>query len=106
MADTDPWSGFLCPVPEPTVHATRYTVSCLGEKHFHFALSVEYRGEGKWAVMDGPFGLFADGRRDWESTVGDRFDLETALRLAREQAPLMTVNGRTVADVLAMEVAS
>lgn len=93
------------PIPDPTVTTTRFLVSCLPEKQYHFALIVEYRGDGKWAVMDGPFGLFADGRRDWESTRGDRFDLDTALALAKEQAPLMTVNGWTVADAIARKEA-
>lgn len=90
--------------PEPTVKAVRHWVSCLPEDDInarHFTLAVEYKGDGKWAVMDGPFGLFADGRRDFKRLRGDRFDLDAALRLAKEQAPLMKVNGYTVADALA-----
>lgn len=35
---------------------------------------------------------------DW--LAAHRFDLDTALKLAREAAPHVTVNGRTVADAL------
>jgi hypothetical protein len=37
---------------------------------------------------------------DWLDT--HRFDLDTALKLAKEQAPLVTVNGYTVTDALRM----
>lgn len=87
-------------IPEPIVKPVRYWVSCLPETDRHFALRVDYKGDGEWAVLEGPFGLFADGRRDYEYLRGDRFDLDTALRLAREQAPLVTVNGWSVAEVL------
>lgn len=87
-----------------SIWATRYAVSCLPIDDInarYFTLHVEYRGDDQWAVMDGPFGLFADGRRDFEHLQGDRFDVLTALELARQQAPLMTVNGRTLDEALA-----
>lgn len=87
-----------------SIWATRYAVSCLPIDDInarYFTLHVEYRGDDQWAVMDGPFGLFADGRRDFEHLQGDRFDVLTALELARQQAPLMTVNGRTLEEALA-----
>lgn len=102
--------------PEPTVLPVRYTVSCLPEEDVnakHFAIEVCYRGEGLWAVVQGDDWacLGADGT--WAEGVkphgrGDawlaahRFDEETALKLAREAAPHVTVNGFTVQRALAM----
>ena len=93
-------------IPEPSVLVTRYEVSCLPEKDYHFALTVESRRDGQWAVLDGPYPLFADGSRDYQALRGDRLDLETALALAREQAPQMEINGRTVAEVLSRRAAA
>ncbi|MEH0417868.1 hypothetical protein [Streptomyces sp. B21-083] len=115
--------------PEPTVQATKYVVNCLPEDDFDshvFALTVEYRGAGRWGVFRNPHyclgtdGTWSygyswrdgaqepDGDNEWaEYHAGrdawldeHRFDEETALKLAREQAPLVTVNGLTVADAL------
>jgi hypothetical protein len=99
--------------PTPTVRPVAYEVSCLPEDDVnarHFTLKVEYRGEGRWAVTDGFGCLGADGawtyepspssrEDDWLAT--HRFDLDTALKLAKEAAPHVTVNGWTVADALA-----
>lgn len=102
-------------IPEPTVMAVEYTVNCLPEDDydsFAFEVRVQYRGNGRYAVIrHGHSCLGTDGT--WDQGVkeydrGDawldahRFDLETALRLAKEQAPLVTVNGHTVADAIAM----
>ncbi|WP_326768608.1 hypothetical protein OG978_32455 [Streptomyces sp. NBC_01591] len=73
-----------------------------------FAITVEYRGVGQWAVTRHGSCLGADGT--WDQGVkpydrGDdwvtahRFDLDTALRLAREAAPHIVVNGRTATEV-------
>lgn len=64
-----------------------------------WALTVRHRGGDRWAVQHSGFCLGADG--SWARDVKQEFDLETALRLARQEAPNVTVNGRTVADVLA-----
>lgn len=102
-------------IPEPTVQAVEYTVNCLpeGDLDSHvFEVRVQYRGAGRYAVIrHGHSCLGADGTWDHgvkEYDRGDawlndhRFDLDTAIRLAKEQAPLVTVNGFTVADALAM----
>ena len=77
---------------------------------FHWTVVVEYRGRGKWAVLHFGFALGADGEWDYEPSSSNRedswlethrFDLETALRLAGEQAPKITVNGLTALDYLA-----
>lgn len=96
-----------------------------------FGLTVEYRGGGRWGVFRNPHCcLGVDGDWSWgyewrgESASGEpetdeeradyhagreawlqahRFDEETALRLAKEQAPLVIVNGLTVADALRMQ---
>jgi hypothetical protein len=102
-------------VPEPTAHAVEYEVSCLPDDDINrhlYAIRVQYRGNGRYAVIRlGDLCLGADGTWDHgvkEYDRGDdwldahRFDLETALRLAKEQAPLVTVNGRTVSDALGL----
>lgn len=100
-------------IPEPQVRVTRYEVSCFpkdAEDALHFTLAVEYRGRGLWAVLDGPFALDAEGRKDYESIPSERedewlalyrFDLDTALEIAKRAAPLMTVNGWSIERVLA-----
>lgn len=99
-------------IPEPEVRVTRYEVSCLPEGDINadpYTLTVEYRGRGLWAVMDGPFAYNADCVKDYEPRSSSReddwlathrFDLDTALALAKRTAPLMTCNGHTVADAL------
>jgi hypothetical protein len=96
--------------------ATKYDVSCLPIDHrerHHFTIYVEWRGPDLWAVTTG-FGdcLGVDGEWDYErspSNRGDnwkathRYDLDTALRLAKEQAPLMTCNRWTVEEAIARE---
>jgi hypothetical protein len=118
-------------VPEPRVQAVKYLVNCLPEDDSDghaFALTVEYRGEGRWGVFRSPacclgaddtwsWGYSWEGgdrepatEEEWDSynrgryawLDAHRFDEATALRLAREQAPKVTVNGFTVADALAM----
>ncbi|GAA3591041.1 hypothetical protein [Streptomyces osmaniensis] len=102
-------------VPPATVQATQYVVSCLPEgadgRH-SFTLNVAYRGEGRWAVLDTPYCLNVDGTWDFEHTPSERtdewiashrFDLDTALNLARHHAARIHVNGHTVSDALAIE---
>ncbi|MEU5741998.1 hypothetical protein ABZ784_28900 [Streptomyces tendae] len=99
--------------PEPIVQAVEYTVNCLPDDNinaFVYQIRVQYRGADRYAVIrGGDQCLGADGTWDYgvkEYDRGDdwlnahRFDLDTALRLAKEQARLVTVNGRTVTDVL------
>lgn len=65
---------------------------------------------GLWAVRLRSRCLSVDGTWDYEPLPSSReddwldrhrFDLDTALRLAAERAPHVTVNGIAVADVLA-----
>lgn len=98
--------------PEPIVTATQYSVCSLPEDGINshvYEITVEYRGNDRWAVKRHSQCLGSDGTWDWESIPsereddwldGHRFDLDTALKLAREQAPLVTVNGRTALDAL------
>ncbi|MDX2999471.1 hypothetical protein PV382_44500 [Streptomyces scabiei] len=103
-------------VPEATALATDYSVSCVPENcvdAFIFSIRVQYRGSGRYAVIrGGDMCLGSDGT--WDHGVKEydrgqawldhhRFDLDTALRLAKEQAALVTVNGHTVSDVLAIQ---
>lgn len=101
-------------LPVPHVQPTAYTVNCLPEDDINasvYAVNVEYRGEGRWAVTRHGSCLGSDGEwdfgvkpydrgDDWVAT--HRFDLDTALKLAREAAPHVTVNGHTVAEALAL----
>ncbi|MFJ7297604.1 hypothetical protein [Streptomyces collinus] len=103
-------------VPEATVQATEYSVNCLDGEHLDnhlFEIRVQYRGAGRYAVIrGGQMCLGSDGTWDYgvkEYDRGDdwlnahRFDLDTALKLAKEQAPLVTVNGHTVSDAIARQ---
>jgi hypothetical protein len=113
-------------VLEPTVKPVKYRVSCVpedGPDADLFTLCVEYREAGRWAVTNGStrhyaadgtisFGFgwdrepvtdeeidaFERGRDEW--LAAHRFDEETALRIAREQAPLMRYRTYTVQDAL------
>jgi hypothetical protein len=110
-----------------TVHtrATTYTVTCLPDDPYDgnaWDITVEFRGalifdkprpaDQQWAVVlrshwnlshDGEWDLRpsrdGDGYDDW--LIAHRFDLETALKVAAEQAPHVKVNGWTPADLLA-----
>ena len=93
--------------------ATRYTVNLLPETDINahvFEITVDYRGHGLWAVLRHGWCLSTDGSWDYEVRPSERedewiaehrFDLDTALRLAEEAAPGVTVNGLTAADALA-----
>lgn len=93
--------------------ATRYTVNLLPETDINshvFEITVEYRGNGRWAVLRhgqclDQYGVWeyelrpSEREEDWIAT--HRFDLDTALRLAKEAAPGVMVNGLTAAGALA-----
>lgn len=99
------------PTIQPRV--TEYTVNALPDDHDDaslFAITVTYRGHGKWAIRRYSRCLSANGTwnhepipsectDEWLST--HRFDEQTALRLAVEAAPQVRVNGWTVQAVLA-----
>ena len=105
---------------EPTVQPVKYQVSCLpdsmnGIDYEAFALDVEYTGLGRWAVRKHSRCLDVDGRWDYEPRPLEReddwldthrFDLDTALELAKRAAPHVKVNGWTVERVLAEEAAA
>lgn len=97
-------------VLEPVVRPTRYTVNCMPEdaapdSHV-FAIHLDRKRDGSWVVHDGFRSLNADGEWNGEHGINGydaefRHDLETALRLAKEAAPNVRVNGLTPADALA-----
>lgn len=75
-----------------------------------FRITVEWRGGESWAVLHMRYCLGVDGEWDWEAHPSERsddwlaahrFPLDEALRLAREAAPGIRVNGRTAAEVAA-----
>lgn len=92
---------------------TEHWICALPENHDnyrHYLITVEYRGDGMWAVCSGRDCLGSDGEWEFEPSPSNRdddwlathrFDEQTALRLAKEQAPLMTCNGITVQEALA-----
>lgn len=104
-------------VPDPVVRPVAYRVSCLPPESVNyvaFSITVERRGPGddRFAVLHHGRCLSKDGKWDFEPMpssrtdewiIGHRFSLETALRLAKKQAPLIRINGHTVCDVLAHE---
>ena len=92
---------------------TRYEFSALPTDDINrtvYTITVEYRGDDKWAVMWLGNAYDAKGRKKYEPLPSSRteafirryrHDLETAKRIAREMAPKIVVNGKTVEDALA-----
>jgi hypothetical protein len=73
-------------------------------------VTVEWRGAERWAVMHGPMCLGSDGQWDVERQPSSRddkwrehhrFALNDALRLGREWAAKIKINGLTPAGLLA-----
>lgn len=94
--------------PPVAVIATTFTVTAVPAgvpNRDLFALTVEARGGDTWAVRYLRWCLTAEG--EWDTCldwlVCHRFDLDTALRLARAAAPHVTVDGVTVADAIREE---
>lgn len=92
--------------PRPTARPTRYTVTCVppdssSDAHV-WALQVEERRDGSWVVSDG-FHEWMDTSGTWQDRPFPQclHDLDTALRLAREAAPHVIVNGLTPQAALA-----
>jgi hypothetical protein len=97
---------------EAHVRPTRYVVNLLpdADPHGHvFELTVEWRGDDRWAVLNGHWCLGSDGAWDYELRPSERadewisthrFDLGTALDLAKKAAPDVTVNGLTATAAL------
>lgn len=99
-----------------SIKPTRYTVTCLPHNHpevYHYSLTLEFRGQGKWAICragDGCYNAFT-GQFDHESVPSERadewkrqhrFTLKAARIYAMQLAPGLTVNGHTVEDALMM----
>jgi hypothetical protein len=107
-------------MPTPYVRPTRYSVNLLPDSIGFYAqlfeITVERRGAlHQWAVLCDGHCLGSDGTWDRERLSSEqtddwlpehRFDLDTALRLAKEAAPHVTVKGRTAAEVLARLIAT
>ena len=102
------------------VTVTSYEVSiwpedCSGMDSAIYCCSVTHTGYGNWSVRRGSAGstgavLGIDGQWHYERLPSERrkkelaehrFDLETALKLAREMAPRVTLNGLTAEEALA-----
>lgn len=99
---------------EPTVRATRYTVSLLPETDINYrihAVYVEFRGrtidgDGElWIVEHNSAQLHPDGTwRDHDYYAWP--DLESALQAAHVGVYSAVVNGRTAMDVVALNAAA
>lgn len=94
--------------PAAVIRPTEYTVSLLPEddvNHRAFAITVQYRGGGRWAITLGEHaclgrdGTWAPGVKPYgrgDAWLGaHRFDRDAAIELAREAAAKVTVNGIT-----------
>lgn len=88
---------------------TTYTVCAVPETvqdWYVFAVTVEETAPDRWAVRRSKRCLNVDGEWEWESIPSEReadflarcrFDLDTALAMARLAAPMLSVNGFTAA---------
>lgn len=97
------------------VDVTQVSVSVLPLDHRerrHFEITVEWRGNDRWAVMHLGFALGRDGEWDYEPRTSaredgwldeHRFGYDEAFRLAVAAAPDLTVNGHRAADIAARE---
>jgi hypothetical protein len=92
---------------EVTVTATRYAVSALPkgfEEAWRWDLTVQQQRDGHWIVGDGSRLLDIDGNWGSPGAAWQRRFQHTedwALRIARAEAPNVSVNGITVADAIA-----
>lgn len=86
----------VCVVPGETLEAHAY------------AITVAYTGGDRWAVRRHGRCLNTDSSWDWERKASERdddwlaahrFDHDTALRVAAEHAPNVTINGVRAADL-------
>ncbi len=77
--------------------------------HYSYLITVEHRGDGRWAVLHTGACLSRDGEWDWEPSSSNReddwldnhrFSRQEALDRAAAAAPHITVNGFTVQDGL------
>jgi hypothetical protein len=98
-----------------SVSITRYRVSCLDalpdddpDKSV-WDITVEERSRDRWAVVHRGFCLRRDGKTAYESNPSSRtdrfkrayrYDLDTALAIARKYAPKVTVYGMTAAQLV------
>lgn len=96
--------------PEVHVQTTEVEVSVLPEGDINrhlFTITVAYRGDDRWAVVRHGQCLGTDGAWDYEVRPSERedewlnthrFDFQTALKLAADEAPGLRVNDHTAVD--------
>lgn len=101
---------------QPTVRITRYEVNAYPDldsiNASMFSITVENRGNDRWAVCWHGRCLGKRGQWDYEPTPSSRtdrwknayrHDLDTALKLAKKAAPNLRTNGVTPAECWAWE---
>ena len=98
-------------LPEPRVTPVKYEVSIVPatDKEAHYwSVTVEYRGDGKWAVCHNGMTMTKTGRWTWEPSgsrrgkgylKAHRHDKDTALALAKVASRTVEINGLRVADM-------
>lgn len=96
--------------PRETIEQFRLTYLPEGHPEIDvWSLTVEWRGDGLWAICQRSQCLASDGVWDYEPSSSERtkewrathrFDLPTALRLAKAQLADIVVNGLSVFDVM------
>lgn len=102
---------------EPTVQVTEYTVSVLPDEDINrssYEIKVAYRGADRWAVLHRSWCLGRSGEWSYESMPSGRtdewltehrFTEAEALERAKWEAPRITVNGLTAAEIQAWAAA-
>lgn len=110
MPDQSP-VGTDAAIPAVHVEPTGFSVSPIpygSIDHISWAITVERRGVDTWAVCRPRRCMNAAGEWSWESLPSSReddwlaehrFDLATALDLAKRHAPDVRVNGMTAQEV-------
>ena len=110
----DASSAFLT----PSVTATRYSISVIPSgvtsEAAYWDVTIEWRGDDRWAVLHFGNCLGRDGSWDYEPLPSERTDewleehrygLDEALDLASKVAPTVSINGKTPADIIAAHYA-
>lgn len=108
---TDPADSDL-PAPAVRVYPTQYLVSCFpldDEDSTTWSVKVELRGKDRWAVLHMGYCYDIDANAEYEPLSSSRtdeflakfrFDLNTALDVARKVAPKLIINDLRAEDVV------
>ncbi|MHA6764755.1 hypothetical protein [Streptacidiphilus sp. PAMC 29251] len=93
-------------LPDPTVRPSRYTVTCLPEGFFEawrWDVTVEQQQDGRWVIEHCGMFLTVHEDRLWSESKADAARITgsgLARSIAKQHAPLVRADGRTVAEAL------